>query len=47
MTTPKKMPITIGKPMMKNIPSQSRLISRRSFTAMVSTVRISLASSCR
>jgi hypothetical protein len=40
MTTPKKIPMTIGKPTMKNRPSQSRLISRRSFIAMVNTVRI-------
>ena len=44
---PKKMPMAIGKPMMKNIPSQSRLISRKSFTAIVRMLRISLANSVR
>ena len=37
---PKKSPIITGKPTIKNIPSQSRLISRKSFIAMLSTVRI-------
>ena len=44
---PKKIAIKIGKPMIKNMPSQSRLMSCRSLAAMVSTVRISLAGSCR